>query len=1153
METSASRPPCDSDLTPLDLPGRHPRMPQLFQAKSHPLHPASNSGRTYVYYTRPTEARMRELVQAGEAIPVEGMTESALGSAGFLKVEKGDYVFTRNELGSRNAKDDVAVCYVVGPELRCKKKMQALDCARDKFIGPVDEITEDSVLFERLKPKPKPVKEGTRCWALGTTLEPNTNIEAPCANGKSNEGEREYHEIVRDLVVASTSLAMEDVAHAPEGIREVLQSEFERHGGAPLGCEDNFAYHAVQCNLAYAGKSMEAQMGRYAGIHRDERDCPGHYSNMITCSKLPPNYDPPRMILPGLGLYADMSDFVGFTFQARHEHVEDSFANFLRDGPWIMSDAGFIPYVGRVAYQVVRYLLMQTHARFDFEVDPALFAGSITYKSSDGTRSSVPEWEMAPTVQPNPENERQVKREASESRFKEHLFKHGSMIPSSFNNNGWIKEEAAKRYGSAVGTERFREGSTMNLRTKDPCNTTSVEGHVTKCGARENDRLKQNAGPAGSAGNSRTYLPSRKRKRVFDEIDVDVEDEGGLAEEEGRDCDEDSGKQGLFQNELHPTGGARFRKRIKKSAPTKENKQFKFLQMLSGEALEDEILQLRRETQVIERVQAAKVDLDQLKETIDHANDAVERGGVGNRALRGIGAIMEDAHRLSAHINLTSAKLRGLRQSLIKAETSIRRWIEGPVADQAQRAAEKGRSSGHGANQSWVSKVTNHVIEMLVSKLGRRIFRARDYGLAWDRVMVIENRHTSRNMLRGQADTARTAVEMTLTIVEGWVNADKLCHKRQAWFASIVEDVMGEEALTMNIVWNLYQDVKPAHIMPGNSGYRHPTVKDTEEFRRSLEGHSVLDEDHREGQLFMMYKQLLNGQLSAVDVVKQLPSVSFKWSATLEMIRLATINDNEEEVEEPSPYFDKLQADPHTYHPMRERSQGRAKWRQVLADISGPISLEAIFSLIAWRVYPQVFSWHPDARMLYKSPDEFLKAYESITKTEPSIKTRKAVDKFWDSLQEIRWSSFADTYPTFDQCYQNFRPNGHLETRLFPGLSRTDAFDVTCDLTYAGFCQPPSTADVARYIVHMNQGAMAGMKALRLMDNKKSDIETKRQNVHQALLEVGELLRDVAEYAAYEDETAKEIGLQLYQEGEMDPIGIEHFLRTLSHGIKYLT
>jgi hypothetical protein len=46
---------------------------------------------------------------------------------------------------------------------------------------------------------------------------------------------------------------MEDMGQAPKGIKDILESEFARHGMAPLGCEGNFAYHAVQCNLAYAG------------------------------------------------------------------------------------------------------------------------------------------------------------------------------------------------------------------------------------------------------------------------------------------------------------------------------------------------------------------------------------------------------------------------------------------------------------------------------------------------------------------------------------------------------------------------------------------------------------------------------------------------------------------------------------------------------------------------------------------------------------------------------------------------------------------------------------------------------------------------------------------------------------------------------------
>jgi hypothetical protein len=72
----------DHDLTLLCIPGRNPRMPNIYEAVDHPLHPETNPGRTYVFYTRPTEGRMQELLQAGEAISVDDEVEEDLESAG---------------------------------------------------------------------------------------------------------------------------------------------------------------------------------------------------------------------------------------------------------------------------------------------------------------------------------------------------------------------------------------------------------------------------------------------------------------------------------------------------------------------------------------------------------------------------------------------------------------------------------------------------------------------------------------------------------------------------------------------------------------------------------------------------------------------------------------------------------------------------------------------------------------------------------------------------------------------------------------------------------------------------------------------------------------------------------------------------------------
>ena len=66
---------------------------------------------------------------------------------------------------------------------------------------------------------------------------------------------------------------------------------------------------------------MTEQMGRYAGSHRDSRDCPGHFSTIIVRCKLPQNYAPPRIFLVGIGVYAELDDFDGFSFQGGYDHV----------------------------------------------------------------------------------------------------------------------------------------------------------------------------------------------------------------------------------------------------------------------------------------------------------------------------------------------------------------------------------------------------------------------------------------------------------------------------------------------------------------------------------------------------------------------------------------------------------------------------------------------------------------------------------------------------------------------------------------------------------------------------------------------------------------------------------------------------------------
>ncbi|KAJ2933501.1 hypothetical protein H1R20_g3595, partial [Candolleomyces eurysporus] len=868
----------DSDLEPLVLKGRNPRMPRIYLAKAHPLHPRTNPGNSYVYYTRPTRPRMQELVQAGATIlKGEGEEdERELSTDGMLELLPGDYLWTRNEFGRRKPEDDVPVAWVVSAEKRSEQAKTALDNARGRFMGPEDKITEKSVRFERLKPTPKPVKKGTRCWTMGSSLELNTNIEAPCANGKWMGQTTKIHETTQDVISASMSMAMEDMAHAPAEVQDVLKADFERHGMAPLGCKDNYAYHTVHCNLAYAGISMEGQMGiQYARPHRDGNDCPGHYSTMIMRSRLPANYHPPCLILPGLGAYSKMVDFQGLTFQALHDHLRtppyplpgtphsskayrfalinytpqrmaaaetrqqigalpnihtflspemraekdlikglqgDSFANFLRDGPWIIPDESYPSYVGRVCYQMNRFLLIQAPSRFKLEIDPVMLAQSITYLTKDGERVPVEPWAMAPSVQGEAGNKRDAKREQGEQRSKEHMFKHSCMIPYYFTKSDWIREEAANRYGGSVAS-------------------TSTGGGV-------------DGDPEG--GNNGDDEPGEDGEVHADQHGDAAKRIRSSYHQIGDDLNKDS-YSGEPAEDIDPPLGSKIvvkpRIKARKVVAPKPEDAFKFTRSLTVDALEEEVLDLRQELQAMDDIDGDDKDThEDIRATLNDANKSIELGGIGRRALAGIGTIIKDVHRLSRHIKREENQLRMTQMTLIRAQTAMR-----------------AKQDPKGRQQSWLSALTNQVVNMLVHREGRKVFKGSDYGMSWDcKEVVVENPYGGKRLLRGEDDTVEAARTIVMEIVEKWVDADDHCDKKQAWFATIVEEVMGEEALMMNIVWRLYSNLKASHVILGDKGYRNPTKDNMEPFQSALENHSVLEVDHQEGQLFKLYKQLLN-------------------------------------------------------------------------------------------------------------------------------------------------------------------------------------------------------------------------------------------------------------------------------------------------------
>lgn len=78
---------------------------------------------------------------------------------------------------------------------------------------------------------------------------------------------------------------------------------------------------------------------------------------------------------------------------------------------------------------------------------------------------------------------------------------------------------------------------------------------------------------------------------------------------------------------------------------------FKPIQSLTVDTLAEEVLDLRRELQACDDMDTDDDETyEDIKTSLDEANQAVGLGGIRRRALDGIKAIAQDSHRLSQHI-----------------------------------------------------------------------------------------------------------------------------------------------------------------------------------------------------------------------------------------------------------------------------------------------------------------------------------------------------------------------------------------------------------------------------------------------------------------------------------------------------------------------
>lgn len=71
----------------------------------------------------------------------------------------------------------------------------------------------------------------------------------------------------------------------------------------------------------FADESLADSMGeKFGGAHIDELDAPGHFTNMISLSDLPPGWDPGRFFVVYPGVFCTLNNFVSANFSGLRVH-----------------------------------------------------------------------------------------------------------------------------------------------------------------------------------------------------------------------------------------------------------------------------------------------------------------------------------------------------------------------------------------------------------------------------------------------------------------------------------------------------------------------------------------------------------------------------------------------------------------------------------------------------------------------------------------------------------------------------------------------------------------------------------------------------------------------------------------------------------------
>ncbi|KAF6750466.1 hypothetical protein DFP72DRAFT_1072189 [Ephemerocybe angulata] len=1192
---------------PLVLQGRNTRLPDLYEVFDHPKHPSNNPGRSIVikYDTRPIA--MKDQKQFEESLEVPLGQREELKAQGLFELRPGDYVFCRPGLENTDPRDDITIGWVVGPIAKSAK--HALDEATDSALGPKETRTATEVPLERGAER---VGEG-RCYNIAISVELPTGCIAPQAAMKPSGNCEQFHKLCRVLSTAIAKISMEDMDLAPVDLQDLIRTRTEMLGLPRVGTHGNYAFQTIQCNIAAAGglASLAAQLASFGEAHFDDKDCPGHTTNMQVASQLPEGWDPGYFHLVGLGVFVALDKHTSFNFQGNRRHgasgpfpppgtdlssipawayrftlisyppsrmcnqkcryrvaatpsSEPIFlapemqnpeydpskvtsttvgsANFFRDGHHFMDNKSHVEFAIQSLYRQTHYLLKQLPAHLGVQrLSTSNFFNDITYLNEEGERVAVEAWEWAPPLG-GEEEERFLERwRAGTAEWDAHVQKATSMIPAKSYRSATARAESA--VGGPSSTSRA-EGT-----PRDTARQSTASGSIVRVNAEAS--TSTNPGPS----RKRCWVEIQTPRFLLDKRRLEAEairqgerapkrlrttgsytaNHGGkgslgkaaMGEDEwissaSSDDDLETAKGGKGKGGTKGKGkGVVKRQRTKASkGKGKESKNtqsevlasqgfvFRLMNFSDASHVHAELNKLLAGAQTIPTDMA--VDVEEYDDRYEGTTSMIESDPLSLNTVRAVFDMKQGSDAIYAMVQQSEYANRQHHKRYALAKLRTWKWLRS-IREAACVLIKKGKASLRN-EKSWLGRL---VLQLIYAHESSERYPTISSGAVGFHVppempvdFIYDNRmawrafgHVLQNMDEPVADAVVEAVRT-------WMRWDLLKDVKLGWFVEIVEEQLGDAALTMDYVWSIVASFRSSDVSlgapPARSGYKYE--RDTKLFRETLTDHPIMDTTSHEGHLYRQYRDFLNGDLSPEEL--HIEELDGSWNQYADMWRKALEYTRDPDQVTDDKFIQLLQGDADFYLPIREKAPSRVRSRSELGPYRAEVitTPAGIFSAVVWRAITYRSEFSKNHSMTFESSEALAALVRSITEANPTAAakqnskgntyfcdrkaygqpTRRSMDLhplYWDSIQQKVWSKFvhANPKPTFSAAIKYFQEDKAIPSKVFPQLGDLGRLTLTGDLVYAGVVQEPTVVEMAQAIVELDAGAIAGLRALKFL------------------------------------------------------------------------